>query len=289
MTGLAARPLTTKFGVEISGVDLAEPISDADFAFIRRSFAEAGVALIRNQQHITPEHHIDFSRRFGPLEEHVLTQFLLPGHPEIFVVSNIIENGKHIGAHGGATQYHSDLAYLAEPSLGSVFRCIECPHEGGETAFVSMAAAYDALPDGLKKQISGLDAVYDYAWSYDRRMAKIRGPLTAEQRAKTPEISHPAVRAHPETGRPALFLSDVWCRRFEGMDEPSSQALLAEVMAIAQAPEAEYLHKWRPGDIVLWDNRSTMHRVCPYDARNTRRLMHRTTIAGERPIRATPA
>jgi taurine dioxygenase len=286
MTRLTTQPLHPKFGVEILGLDLAQAVSDDDFAFVRRAFAEAGVALIRGQDHISPDDHIAFSRRFGPLEEHVLTQFLLPGHPEIFVVSNIIENGRHIGAHGGATQYHSDLAYLAKPSLGSIFRCIECPDDGGETAFVSMAAAFDALPDALRRRLLGLDAVYDYAWSYDRRMAKIRGPLTAEQKAKTPVIMHPAVRAHPETGRAALFLSDVWVRCFEGMDEAESQALLAEVMAIAKAPEAEYRHRWRPGDIVLWDNRSTMHRVCPYDAENTRRLMHRTTITGERPVRA---
>ena len=114
-------------------------------------------------------------------------------------------------------------------------------------------------------------------------MAKIRGPLTPEQRAKTPVVRHPAVRAHPETGRAALFLSDVWVRRFEGMEEGESQALLAEVMAIAKAPAMEYRHRWQPGDIVLWDNRSTMHRVCPYDSENTRRLMHRTTFAGPAP------
>jgi len=289
MTDLSTRPLHPRFGVEILGLDLAQPLSDDDFAFVRRTFAEEGVALIRDQGHIEPEHHIAFSRRFGPLEEHVLTQFLLPGHPEIFVVSNIVENGRHIGAYGGATEYHSDLAYLEEPSLGSVFRCLECPDEGGETAFVSMAAAYDALPDDLRRRLNGLDAVYDYVWSYDRRMAKIRGPLTPEQRAKTPVITHPAVRAHPETGRAALFLSDVWVRCFEGMEEDESQALLAEAMAIAKAPEAEYRHPWRPGDIVMWDNRSTMHRVCPYDAENTRRLMHRTTITGERPVRAVAA
>lgn len=289
MPNLTTRPLHPKFGIEIEGLDLSQPLSEEGFAFVRRTFAEAGIALIRGQGHITPAQHIAFSRRFGPLEEHVLTQFLLPGHPEIFVVSNIVENGKHIGAHGGATEYHSDLAYLPEPSLGSVFRCLECPAEGGQTAFVSMAAAYDELPETIRRKLDDLDAVYDYAWSYDKRMAKIRGPLSDEQRAKVPPITHPAVRAHPETGRPALFLSDIWVRRFDGMSEAESQALLAEIMTIAKAPEMEYRHQWTPGDIVLWDNRSTMHRVTPYDAENTRRLMHRTTITGERPVRMMAA
>ncbi len=289
MPDLTTRPLHPKFGVEIEGLDLAKPLSEEDFAFVRHTFAEAGVALIRGQAHITAEQHIAFSRRFGPLEEHVLSQFLLPGHPEIFVVSNIVENGRHIGAHGGSTEYHSDLAYLAEPSLGSIFRCLECPAEGGQTAFVSMAAAYDALPEGMRRKLDGLDAVFDYAWSYDIHKAHLRGPLSPEQRAKVPPVVHPAVRAHPETGRPALFLSDVWVRRFEGMSEEASKAVLAEIMEIAKAPEMEYRHQWTPGDIVLWDNRSTMHKVTPYDAENTRRLMHRTTITGERPVRAAAA
>lgn len=285
MTDFKTQPLHEKFGVEILGVDLATPLDDAQLAFIRRAFAEAGVALIRDQGHISADDHVAFARRFGALEEHVLTQFLLPDHPEIFVVSNIVEDGRHIGAHGGATEYHSDLAYLPAPSLGSIFRCLECPDAGGETAFVSMAAAYDALPDALRQRLEGLDAVYDYAWSYDKRMAGIRGPLTPEQRAKAPPVTHPAVRAHPETGRPALFLSDIWIRRFEGLDEVESAAVLAEAVAIAVSPEAEYRHSWRPGDVVLWDNRSTMHRACPFDTENTRRLMHRATIAGDPPIR----
>ncbi|MEK9923879.1 MAG: TauD/TfdA family dioxygenase, partial [Rhodospirillales bacterium] len=253
---------------------------------LRQDFAESGVLLIRNQGHISPLDQVEFSKRFGPLEEHVLTQFLLPGHPEIFVVSNITENGRYIGAHGGAKEYHSDLAYLQEPSLGSVFRCLECPEEGGETAFVSMAAAYDALPKRLQLIFDELDVVYDYVWSYERRMASIRGPLSEVQKAKTPPIVHPAVRAHPETGRKALFLSDIWVRYFVGMNEADSQDLLAEVMEIAKKPEAEYQHVWQPGDIVMWDNRSTMHRACPFDEENTRRLMHRTTIKGDKPLRS---
>ena len=134
-------------------------------------------------------------------------------------------------------------------------------------------------------QLSNLYAEYDYAWGYDQRHAKTRGPLSPEQRAKTPPIAHPAVIAHPETGRPALFLSDIWIRQFKGMSEPETEALLDAVMTIATASKAEYRHQWQPGDIVLWDNRSTMHKACPFDEANTRRLMHRTTIQGAPPVR----
>jgi taurine dioxygenase len=282
---IETRPLTDHFGVEAMGVDLAAPMTDATFEALRRAFVDAGVMLIRNQDHLTPADQVRFSARFGPLESHVLGQFTLPGQPEIFVVSNIVEDGRHIGAHGGSKQYHSDLAYLAAPSLGSIFRCLECPKEGGETAFISMAAAYDALPGNIRMRLETLSAEYDYAWGYDQRHAKTRGPLSAEQRAKTPPIAHPAVIAHPETGRPALFLSDIWIRRFGGLSEAETEALLDAVMAIAAAPDAEYRHQWQPGDVVLWDNRSTMHKACPFDETNTRRLMHRTTIQGTPPVR----
>jgi taurine dioxygenase len=282
---MKTQPLTSSFGVEATGVDLAAPMDDTTFAALRQAFVEAGVMLIRDHGHLTPEEQVAFSRRFGPLESHVLAQFTLPDHPEIFVVSNIKENGKHIGAHGGSKEYHSDLAYLAQPSLGSIFRCLECPEEGGETAFISMAAAYDALPSSLRDQLKSLDAEYDYAWGYDQRHLATRGPLSPEQRAKTPPLAHPAIVQHPETGRPALFLSDIWIRRFEGIGEQESAEILQAVMAVAAAPDAEYRHKWRPGDIVLWDNRSIMHKACPFDEANTRRLMHRTTIQGSAPMR----
>lgn len=284
-TPFATRPLSERFGVEIVGLDMATPLSDGALAFVRRQLAEYGVLLVRGQEHLTPDQQIAFSRRFGPLEAHVLAQFTLPDHPEIFVVSNIVEDGRHIGAHGGATQYHSDLAYLAEPSLGSIFRCLECPEEGGETTFVSMAAAYDDLTDALRARLDGAEAVYDYVWSYEARHAETRGPLSDAQKAQTPPMVHPAVRTHPETGRPALFLSDIWVRRIEGLDEAATRALLDEVMAVVTRPENEYVHKWRPGDVVFWDNRSVMHRACAFDAANARRLMHRTTIKGDRPFR----
>ena len=282
---IETRPLTDQFGVEAMGIDLATPMTDAAFSALRQAFVDAGVLLIRNQGHLKPADQVRFSARFGPLESHVLGQFTLLDQPEIFVVSNIIENGQHIGAHGGSKQYHSDLAYLAAPSLGSIFRCLECPEEGGETAFISMAAAYDAMPTSIKVRLETLDAEYDYAWGYDQRHAKTRGPLSPEQRAKTPPIRHPAVISHPETGRPALFLSDIWIRRFKGMSEPKTEALLDAIMTIATAPEAEYQHQWRPSDVLLWDNRSTMHKACPFDETNTRRLMHRTTIQGAPPAR----
>ena len=269
-------------GAEVRGLDINEPLSDEVFALLRRKFAERSLLLIRNQN-LTPESHIAFSRRFGELEAHVLQDFCLDGHPEIFVVSNIVENGKHIGAYGGSKEYHSDLAYIEEPSLGSVFHCLECTEEGGETAFVSMFEVHDALPEERREWLARQKAVFDYPWNHLKRNAH-RPPLTAKQISDTPPISHPCVRSHPETGRRAAFFSPIWIRNFEGMSEEESQPILDELCEFATGPQFTYVHKWRPGDVLIWDNRSSMHKAMPFDEVNGRRLMHRTTICGDRPF-----
>jgi alpha-ketoglutarate-dependent taurine dioxygenase len=276
-------PLTPHIGCRVEGVDIAQPMSDAAFARLRRALGDHSLLVLPDQD-ITPEQHIAFSRRFGPLEDHVLSDFCLPGHPEIFVVSNIIEDGRHIGAYGGSKRYHSDLSYLAEPSLGSLFYCLECPGGSGQTAFASMQAAFDALPQAMQERLQGLDAVHDYVWNYERAHTT-RPPLTPDQKAKTPPILHPAVRTHPETGRPSLFISEVFTRTFEGEDEAESQRLIAELMAFAERPEFVYVHEWTPGDLIIWDNRSSVHKAMPFDEANARRRMHRTTVQGDRPFR----
>ena len=276
--------LTDFMGAEVHGVDLNQPLSADDFSLLRAQLAERSLLLLRGQN-MTPESQIAFSRRFGALEEHVLQDFCLDGHPEIFVVSNIVENGKHIGAYGGSKEYHSDLAYIAEPSMGSVFYCLECPEEGGETSFVSMYAVHDALPPEKREWLTGQKAVFDYPWDYGFRNTH-RPPLTEAQKQSKPPVTHPCVRTHPESGRRAAFFSPIWIRNFEGMSESESQPVLAELCEFATRPEFVYTHTWRPGDVLIWDNRSSMHKAEPFDETGTRRLMHRTTICGDRPFLA---
>jgi len=278
-------PLKPAIGARVDGIDLSQPMSDTVFSKIRAAMVEYGLLLLPDQT-LTPEQHIAFSRHFGELEDHVLSNFCLPGHSEIFVVSNITENGRHIGAHGGSKFFHSDLSYLAEPSLGSVFYCLECPDEGGETAFASMFAAYDALPETRKRWLQGRNVVNDYVWNYERNLQQKRGPLSEAQKAKTPPVVQPAVLRHPENGRKALYVSDNVSRCFEGMGETESRKIIEELTAFATQPAFVYTHKWTPGDVLIWDNRSTVHKACPYDEEGTRRRMHRTTICGERLVAA---
>ena len=283
MTALHFENLTENVGTEIIGLDMCQPLEADVRRQLERTLADRSVLLLRGQIELTPEQHIDFSRCFGSLEDHVLQNFCLPGYPEIFVVSNIVENGKHIGAYGGSKEFHSDLAYLPEPSMGSVFHCLECPVEGGETAIVSMSAVYEALPSERRDWLSRRRAVFDYVWQYERAH-RDRPALTEEQKARVPPIGHPAVRTHPVNGKPALFLSEIWVRRFEGMADAESQMILREILNFATRPEFTYVHKWRPGDVIIWDNRNSMHKACPFDEVNTRRRMHRTTVSGTAPF-----
>jgi len=276
-------PLTANVGCRVDGVDISLPMSEAIFAAVRRALAEHTVLMLPGQD-ITPEAHIAFSKRFGPLEDHVLADFCLPGHPEIFVVSNIIENGRHIGAYGGSKRYHSDLSYLDEPSMGSLFYCLECPGGSGQTAFANMAAVFEALPEATRDRLSRLNAVHDYVWNYERAH-KTRAPLTPAQKAKTPPVVHPAVVTHPETGRKTLYISEVFTRTFEGEDEAESQKLISDIMAFAEEPRFVYVHEWTPGDLIIWDNRTSVHKAMPFDETNSRRRMHRTTVRGARPRR----
>lgn len=275
-------PLTNHIGSKVSGVDLTKSLSDCVFAQIQQQLFDRSV-LIFNGQNWTPEEHVEFSKRFGPLEDHVLSNYCLPNHPEIFVVSNIIEDGKHIGAFGGSKRYHSDLSYMSEPSLGSIFHCVECPEGEGETCFTSMFAVYEALPDERKQWLLKRRGVHDYVWNYENHHND-RPPLTEEQKAATPPLSHPAVISHPETGRKAVYLSAVFVRTFEGMEDEESQEIIRDLINFASRPEFEYVHCWTPGDVIIWDNRSVLHKALPFDEKNARRRMHRTTVRGSRPM-----
>lgn len=282
MTNIAFKHLTAHVGSEVQGIDLNKPMSDAILDTLERELADRCVLLFKGQD-ISPEEHIAFSQRLGPLEDHVLSNFCLPGHKEIFVVSNIVENGKHVGAFGGSKEYHSDLAYIEQPSLGSVFHCLECPEEGGETAIVSMSAAFAGLPQERREWLAKQRAVYDYVWHYEQSHPD-RPKLTEEQKTRVPPVAHPAVRTHPINGQPSIFLSEIWVRCFEGMEDAVSQRIVAEIVEFATAPEFTYVHKWTPGDVIVWDNRNSMHKACPFDEQNTRRRMHRTTITGGAPF-----
>src|SRR5688572_22166983 len=281
---ITVQRLSAAAGAEIAGVDFAQPLPDADVSRIGQALAENCVLLFRGA-HITPAQHIAFSRQFGTLEAHVVADFGLPDHPEIFVVSNVREDGKAKGAVYAGQYWHSDPSYLKLPSLGSLLLCHEMPDVGGDTMFANMYLAYDTLSDPLKTFIGGLSAVHDYSHAYDTYFAhlKERPPLTPEQRAKTPPVQHPMVRTHPVTGRKALYVNPGFTTAIVGMPCEESQPILDLLFRHSTRPEFIYRHKWQVHDLIFWDNRCAMHyALADYDF-SVRRHMHRTTIAGDAP------
>jgi len=275
--------LDTALGAEIVDLDLSRPLDDKTFNALRRAFLESNGLLVFRAQYITPEQHISFSRRFGPLMIHVLRQYLLPGHPEILRISNVVENGKPIGLGDAGRVWHSDLSYTSEPSLGSLLHALELPMEGGDTSFANMSAAYDALPADIRQRVEGKRAVHSYSHSYDRFSgSKWRPPLTQNQKDEVREVVHPVVRTHPETGRKALFVNEGFTSRILDLPEAESRELLELLFVHSTKPSFVYRHRWQDHDLVFWDNRCTIHLAhgCPPQLR---RHMHRTTVKGDAP------
>ncbi len=273
-------PVHPVLGAEVIGLDLSRDLPDAEFATVRDTFNRYSVLVFRGQQSLTPAQQVAFSRRFGELEIHVLRHFLHPEFPEILLVSNEQRDGKNIGLADAGRYWHSDLSYKAEPSLGSLLCSKVLPAQGGDTLFASMIAAYERLPADLRARLDGLRAEHDYA----ARMARQGRPeLTAAQRAEVPPVVHPMVRVHPETGKRALFVSEGFTTRILGIPEAESRAILEILFAAAKAKDIVYRHKWRPGDMVMWDNRALIHLAagCPPEMART---MYRTTIKGDAPL-----
>jgi taurine dioxygenase len=277
-------PFDAPLGAEVTGLDLARPLADNDFAQIHRAHLDHHVLVFRDQC-ITPAQQVAFSRRFGPLQIHVLHQFQLPGHPEVLIVSNIRENGQPIGLGDAGHFWHSDLSYKERPSLGSLLHAQELPAEGGDTLFANMHLAFDNLPAHLRAAVEGRSAEHTYLARYAELQQRNpwRPNLSAEQIAQVKPVVHPVVRTHPETGRKALFVSEHFTTRIVGIPEDESRALLDALFAHSVRPEHVYRHQWHEHDLVFWDNRSLMH-LAAGTPDHLRRKMYRTTIEGDTPF-----
>jgi taurine dioxygenase len=277
-------PFDAPLGAEIVGLELNRPLDDAVFSRIHRAHLDHHVLVFRDQR-ITPSQQVAFSRRFGPLQIHVLRQFQLASNPEILIVSNIREEGKPVGLGDAGQLWHSDLSYKERPSLGSMLHAQELPEEGGDTLFANMHLAWDTLPAELKRIVEGRKAEHNYLANYAelQRRSPWRPNLSAAQIAEVAPVLHPVVRIHPETGRRALFVSEHFTTRIDGLPEDESRAVLDQLFAHSVRPEHIYRHRWQPHDMVFWDNRSLMHLAagCP---EHQRRKMYRTTIEGDEPF-----
>jgi taurine dioxygenase len=272
-------PSGKTLGAEIQGVDL-RTMNDGEFAAIYLAWLNHLAVLVRGQT-LTDEDLIAFSRRLGDLDWAPVQETgrrFVEGHPEIYVVSNVMDNGVPIGSLGaGEATWHTDMSYLEDPPRASVLYALEVPPAGGATFFCSMYRAYEALPDALKRRLSGLTLKHD--GTYNSGGYVRQGVVATNDPVHSPGVYHPLVCRHPETGRRLLYLGRRRNAYIGGLPLAESEALLDELWSYATEEEFAWHNDWRVGDLVLWDNRCTMHRRDRFDP-NTRRIMHRTQIKG---------
>jgi taurine dioxygenase len=268
-------------GAEIRGIDLAKPIDEATFTHIRDAFYQYGLIIFRGSC-FSDEDHIRFSSRFGPLRKLKLEQFLRGQHSEIFVVSNIKENGEYIGVHDAGTFWHTDGPFQQQPHGPSALHALEVPMQDGrplgDTLFASVTAAYDALSSDMKRRVDGLKAVNSLLHRYQKAVGNGIKDSSILSNATETEAIHPVVRIHPQTGRRCLYVSEGFTSRIVGMPDDESRALLDELTAHAVKPEFQYRHTWQVDDLVMWDNCATQHKATFDYQLPQRRLMHRTTL-----------
>jgi taurine dioxygenase len=274
-TRFEVRPTSGALGAELLGIDLSEGLDAEVLADVRQAFNEHGVIFFRDQR-LTPEQHIAFAERFGPIN---INRFFkaAPGHPQIAEVRKEPEQKTNIG--GG---WHTDHSYDQIPALGSILLAREVPPRGGDTMFASMGLAYEALSDGLKKTLRGLRAVHSSRHVFGAKSLQTspdrQGRLTNPELA-TQDAVHPVVIAHPETGRPTLYVNSNFTTHFEGWTAKESKPLLEFLYQHAARPEFQTRFTWEEGSIAFWDNRATWHYALN-DYHGERRLMHRITIEG---------
>ena len=271
-TPFVVRRIAGAIGAEVRGVKLRPDLPDGVIAELRRLWLEHLVLFFRDQE-LTPQELAAVARRFG---EVVYYPFLkgLDGAPEVIQVAKLEDETVNFGG-----LWHTDTAYLAEPPMATILIAREVPPHGGDTLFASLYAAYDALSDGMKQMLAPLRAVNSSSKAEKSRTREDRG---ANEAPRVLEAEHPVVRTHPETGRKALYVNGGHTLRFAGMTEAESAPLLEYLFAHQVRPEFTCRFHWDPGSIALWDNRCALHNPIN-DYHGFRRIMHRVTLAGDRP------
>lgn len=265
------------FGAQIVGLDLSRQLDARTVIDLHNAFYRHSVLVFREQQ-LTPDQHLQFTSLFGELEIHVQSDYHLKGHPEIFVISNLVEDGRLIGGVDCALTWHSDSSYMSIPSLGSMLYAVEVPPVGADTSFVCTYGPFEDLPLALRSAVAGRRATHSYL-RLQRHQFPHR-PLTPQQLQRAPDVAHPVVPVHPVTGRKLLFLGGDVIAHVEGLPDDEGLSVMREILEFATRSQYVYRHRWSVGDLVFWDNRCTLHQGSRYDTVNHRRRMHRSTIAG---------
>ena len=271
----ALRPLSPALGAEISGIDLRDPIDAALRAKLLDAWHEHLIILLRDQV-LDEDAQVRFAETFGPPAKITSGRSFSVRHPSVMLISNIRQDGKPIGAlPDGEMQFHTDQCHQAVPAKATLLYAIEIPSHGGNTLFANAYAAYATLPDDIKARIEGRRALNAYDKDSTQRTARYDNAASS--------CRHPVVRTHPATGRKALYVNRLMTREIEGLPHAESDALLEKLFDHQEQQQFVYEHVWRPGDLLMWDNRCTLHARTDFPA-GERRLLRRVTILGEKPV-----
>jgi taurine dioxygenase len=278
------RASPSQTGAEVIGLDLTRPMDDKTFKRISGAFNDYSVLVYRDQK-LTPEQQIAFSRKWGPLQVNVRGDFNKPGYPELYIVSNVLVDGKPIGSQDAGRYWHTDLCYLPKPTKCSLLYAHELPIKDGkalgDTMFASNINAYERLPESVKKRLEGKKAANSYRYMYDRKVAEfgLRPKLTEEEKKKYPDDAiHSVIRTHPETGKKCIFVCEGYTTRILDMPQQESDELLKLLFDTVQQTDNVYRHKWRLGDLLMWDNCAVQHKVSFDYELPLRRRMERCTV-----------
>ena len=273
-SALAVRPLSAALGAEIIGVDLSKDVDEQTCAQLRDAWHRHLVILLRDQE-LSEEDEVRFAERFGPPAV-IHTKQFVRNHPAVMLISNIREDGKPIGAlPDGEMHFHTDQCHQAIPAKATMLYAIEVPSRGGNTLFANAYTAYETLPESIKHRIAGRRALNAYTTDTTLRSSNYDDAKSS--------CWHPVVRTHPATGRKALYVNRLMTREIEGLPRKESDALLEKLFVHQEQPKFIYEHVWRPGDILMWDNRCTLHARTDFSA-GERRLLRRVAILGEKPV-----
>jgi taurine dioxygenase/putative 2-oxoglutarate oxygenase len=272
---LTLTPITPRIGTEVSGIDVNAPISDEDFARIYQAWIDTTILVFRGQ-HMTQDQQVEFTARFGDVVSYTRRMFSA-GESPILILSNIRENGKLVGSPVSGRVWHTDGHYLSDPPSGSILHAVEVPPTGGDTFFANMFAAYEELPDPIRRRIEDEKVVVSRVQSRPYNYPE-RGPANEQECQEWVDMPQPMVLRHPENGKKAIYAGGNVPWRIAGMDEAESAPLVTFVQEFSVMEKFTYRHHWRAGDIIVWENRSAMHRATGYDQVNHRRRMHRTTF-----------
>ena len=277
----AVRPLTPNLGAEIIGVKLADGISDALFKGIYDAFLRYQVLLFPPQD-VPPGVQVSFARHFGEVQIHVMSIYHADGYPELYRLSNLDENGRPNGKHPdkGTLAWHTDGSWSRVTGQATIIYGEVVPDSGGETHFCDMYGAYERLSPAWKARIANLRAVHNLDFSRTRRHGI--DLMTEEQKREKPPVDQPIVRTHPETGRKCIYLGD-HAEYIVGMPYDEGRALIEELNALAVHPDLTYEHRWKPRELIAWDNRCVMHRATAYEPATQGRVVRRCTVLGEVP------